>query len=106
VFERLRRGMVESFVGAIALGWLLADIVVHFANIFAAPVASWITRTEYHEFPGRTNVLTNFLLRDAVPELIRTILLLVVWQILLYWLYIGPTKNKLPDSIPTPESSV
>jgi hypothetical protein len=97
---------VESFVGAIALGWLLADVIVHFANIFASPVASWITRSEYHELPGRQIVLTDFLFRDALPELIRTLLLTVVWYILLYWLYIRPVKNQLPDSIQTPENSV
>lgn len=106
MLDRLRRGLVESFVGTIALGWLLADVIVHFANIFAAPVASWITRSEYHELPGRQIVLTDFLLRDALPELIRTLLLTVVWYILLYWLYVRPAKNQLPDSIQTPENSV
>lgn len=104
MLERLRRGLVESFVGAIALGWLLADVFVHLANIFASPVASWITRNEYHEFPGRQTVPTDFLLRDALPELIRMFLLVAVWYILFYWLYIRPAKSKLPESALTPQN--
>ena len=39
MFERLKQSVVESQVGAIALGWLLAQSLVHFASIFTAPVA-------------------------------------------------------------------
>jgi hypothetical protein len=36
MFERLKQSVVESYIGAIALGWLLAQSLVHFANIFTA----------------------------------------------------------------------
>ena len=39
MFERLKQSVLESYVGATALGWLLAQSLVHFANIFTAPVA-------------------------------------------------------------------
>jgi hypothetical protein len=39
MFERLKQSVVESYVGAIALGCLLAQSLVHFASIFTAPVA-------------------------------------------------------------------
>jgi hypothetical protein len=34
MFERLKQSVVESYVGAIALGWLLAQSLVHFARHF------------------------------------------------------------------------
>ena len=42
MFERLRQGVVESYVGAIALGRQLAQSPVHFANTFPASVAGRI----------------------------------------------------------------
>jgi hypothetical protein len=39
MFERLKQSVVESYAGAIALGWLLAQSLVHFTNMFTAPVA-------------------------------------------------------------------
>lgn len=38
MLNRLKRTLVESFVGAIALGYLLAQTILHFVNIFASPV--------------------------------------------------------------------
>lgn len=105
MFERLRRGVVQSYVGAIALGWLLADAVMHFAGIFAAPVASWISRREFHEMPGppHPNFSTDFLMLDALPELIRTVAIVVAWLLLFYWLYLRPVNDKEGDSIPGAE---
>jgi hypothetical protein len=73
MFERLKQSVVESYVGAIALGWLLAQSLVHFANIFTAPVAGWILRREYRGFTEHTTLLPGFSLQDPVPELIRSV---------------------------------
>ena len=54
MFERLRRTLVETFVGAIALGYLLAQGILHFANIFTSPVTGWVARNEYREMTPRT----------------------------------------------------
>ena len=100
MLERLRKGIVESYVGTIALGWLLADVVTHFANIFASPVASWVSRREYREMPlpSHLSFSQDFLLRDALPELIRTVLIFGAWYVLLYWLYLRPLKEKRAES--------
>jgi hypothetical protein len=57
MFERLKQSVVESYVGAIALGWLLAQSPVYFANIFTAPVARSILRREYRGFTEHTTLL-------------------------------------------------
>ena len=38
MLERFKRALVESFIGAIGLGYLLAQGILHFVNIFASPV--------------------------------------------------------------------
>ena len=39
MLERLRQTLVESYVGAVALGWLLAGGLMDFVGIFSPPVA-------------------------------------------------------------------
>jgi len=102
MFERLRRALVESFVGAIALGYALAQCILHFVNIFTAPVAGWITRNEYRDIVARTTAWADFSLKDALPELIRFCLLLAVWYVLLRWLYFKPLKNETREPAPNP----
>jgi hypothetical protein len=93
MFRKLRKILVESFVGAIALGWMLADIVSHLINTFAAPVAAWIGRTEYRHIITAPDVPKGFLIQDALPELIRFVVLFVVWYALVRWLYYKPLRD-------------
>jgi hypothetical protein len=103
MFERLRRTLVETFVGAIALGYLLAQSILHFVNIFTSPLAGWVTRNEYREMMPRTASSAGFPLQLALPELIRFSLLLLVWYVLLRWLYFKPLKNDSYELAKNPE---
>jgi len=87
MFERLKRALVDSYVGAIALGYVLAQCILHFVNIFGSPVAAWVTRNEYRDVIPHTAPVPGFLLRDALPEFVRFSLLFVVWYVLVRWLY-------------------
>jgi len=40
---RLKQALIESYVGAIALGYLFAQGILHFVTIFASPVAGWLS---------------------------------------------------------------
>ena len=73
MLERLRSILVSSFIGAITLGWVFAQAILHFAYVFSAPVAGWLTRREYHEMSNR--VSTGFFLHDSLPELVKSGLL-------------------------------
>jgi hypothetical protein len=95
MFERIRRAMVESFVGAVALGWLFAQGILHLVDIFAAPITGWIARSEYSTLTD--HVSTGFLFRDSLPELARSFFLLLFWYILLRWLYMNPPKKASID---------
>jgi hypothetical protein len=87
---------VNSFVGAIALGWLFAQGILHFAYVFSSPVANWLTRREWRGVEGR--VPTGFSLQDGLPELIRSISLLLVAYFLLRWLYYKSLEPERTES--------
>lgn len=95
MFKRLKQTMVESYVGAIALGWLFAQGVLHFAYIFAAPVAGWASRRTYLSLGilGHSTPVQGLLFRDALPELARAFFLLLLWYLLLRWLYFKPVAK-------------
>jgi hypothetical protein len=103
MFERLKRTLLESFIGAIALGYLLAQVIITFVNIFTAPVEAWVVRSEFREITPRTANWAGFPLQAALPQAISFFLLLLVWYALLRWLYIMPLKKQLPDAAPNPE---
>jgi hypothetical protein len=107
MLERVRKSLVESFIGAIALGWILAEIVLHFVSIFVSPIASWVSRSEFRGFSDQAvRVEPGFLLRDAGPELVRTVLLFVVWSLLLRWLYVSPRKHRHEEPTSEPRTPV
>jgi hypothetical protein len=97
VFERMRRTLVESLIGAIALGYLLALDIGYFVNIFVAPVAAWAARRDYQELyqqvTAPTHASAGFPFRDALPELASFLLFSLVWYLLFRWLYFKPFKE-------------
>jgi|GraSoiStandDraft_55_1057291.scaffolds.fasta_scaffold132300_3 hypothetical protein len=77
MFERLKQSVTEcpDCPGELRWShrsrWLLAQSLLHFANIFTAPVAGLSCR-EYRGFTELTTLLPGFSLQDAVTELIRS----------------------------------
>ncbi len=102
MFERLKRALVKSYVGAIALGYLFAQGILQFVNIFASPVAGWVSRNEYRGIIPHTAALAGFSLKDALPELVRFFFLLVAWYVLLRWLYFKPLKEETSEPASNP----
>jgi uncharacterized protein involved in cysteine biosynthesis len=105
MFDRLKQAVVVSYVGAIALGYLFAQLVQHFVNIFASPIAGWVERKQYGAFVPRTSAAVGFSLQEAVPELVRFFLLLLFWSVLLRWLYFKPLKKETSEPLPNPEQA-
>ncbi len=101
MLDLLKSALVDSSVGAVALGYMLAQSVLHFANVFANPVAGWITRGEYKDVVTHGTPMAGFTLRDGLPELVRFVLLLAVWLVLVRWLYLMPPEQ---DALPIPDS--
>jgi hypothetical protein len=98
VLKRLRTALLESYVGAIALGYVLAQAVLHFANIFTSPFTEWLVRREYPRM-SELGARPGLSLRPALPELVRAVALIVLLYFLLRWLYF-----KTAEEAPDPES--
>ena len=96
MLSRLREVLVSSFVGAIALGFLFSQGILHFAYVFSAPVSGWLSRREYDGMLHRP--ATGFSLQDALPELVRSVSLLLIGYILLRWLYYKSPEPEAADS--------
>ena len=47
MFKAIKRNLVQSYVGAVGLGSLLAQCVTHFVNIFVMPIASFVSHREW-----------------------------------------------------------
>lgn len=97
MFERLKQALVESFVGAIALGYLFAQCILHFVNIFASPLIGWVARNEYRQIMPGGAALAGFSLKDALPDLAKFLFLLFVWYLLVRWLYFTPLKKETSE---------
>jgi len=95
MIRRVKQAVVESYIGAIALGYLLAQVVWHFVDVFAAPLAFWASSKEIGQMTGRSNPAPYIGYRDAIPEMIRFVLLLLVWWVLLRWLYFKPAEGQV-----------
>jgi hypothetical protein len=98
MLNRLKNALVESFVGTIALGYVLAQTILHFVNVFASPIAGWVARDEYRRLVPKSlapqsPAPTGFPYRNALPELVSFLLLLLVWYVLLRWLFWKPVAQ-------------
>ena len=102
MLDHLKSALVSSYVGAIALGYIMAQCALHFINVFAMPIAGWITRDEYKNVVAHGMPMVGFTFRDGIPELVRLALLLAVWFVLLRWLYLTPLKRD--QMVPTPDA--
>jgi len=95
VFDRLKKVLVETFIGAIALGYLFAEAILFFVNIFTASLAVWVARNSSRPSP--------FPLEAALRPAVAFVVLLLVWFVLLRWLYFTPVKKE--QSAPNPEEA-
>lgn len=103
MLKTLKRAIVESYVGAIALGYVLAQAILHFVAIFTDPVAFSLQRRELRDLGSHAVSTQGISFQDALPELIRFVLLLLLWYVLLRWLYFKPFKDEKSDPAPRSE---
>lgn len=92
-------------MGAIALGYLLAQSVLHFVNIFASPVAAWVSHNEYRALMANASTTPASPMRYALPDLARFVILMPVWYLLMRWLYFKPIKTTSIDSAENTETN-
>jgi predicted Kef-type K+ transport protein len=103
MFKRLKGVLVESYVGAIALGYLLAESVLYLVTVVAAPVTAWATEDRYRTEMSRQMSWADLAAPDLLEPLVKFILLLVFWYILIRWLYYErPERPTQPAPGPVP----
>ena len=95
--DRLKHVLVESFIGAIALGYILAEVVLYFVSVFTSPLSTWAAQNLYRAIAPGTAASSSSYLRTAASPAVGFVLLLLVWYLLLRWLYFTPLKKKESD---------
>jgi hypothetical protein len=98
MFRKCKGALVKSFVGAIALGWIFAQGILHFAYIFSSPVGAWVSRRQFHGTLDHATITTGFSFQDALPEVAKSFALLIVGYLLLRWLYFKPLEESSQET--------
>jgi hypothetical protein len=97
MFDRLKRVVVGSLIGAIALGYILAQAILDLVGIFTAPLEAWAMRNIFRGLVPGANPFSGSSLRAALSPAFAFILLLLVWYLLLRWWYFTPLKTEAAD---------
>jgi hypothetical protein len=104
MFKRLKRALVESYIGAIALGYLLAEAILYFIGIFSTPVGSWLAQQRFST-PASHRLSADLIVLSGLPQLINSVLLLLLWYVLLRWLYVEKSPKQTVTPAPNQEQS-
>jgi hypothetical protein len=105
MLKRLKTALVDSFVGAIALGYLFAQGIMHFVGIFIDPVTRWITERQLWGLLPNKSATPVFPFQVAISECFYSVSLLLIGYCLLRWLYYPPTEEQDERQTPDPEQA-
>jgi hypothetical protein len=111
MLERLRQTLVQSYVGAIALGYLLAQDIILLVNAFSSPIAVWAARRETEQLLPMLSTLRpqgapqptqapGFPFENGLSSLTGFLVLLLVWYLLFRWLYFRPFQKVVSELSP------
>jgi hypothetical protein len=103
MLHRLKTALVDSYVGAVALGYLLGEGVEEVSTSFIAPFSEWVQRKLLHNLLPQGVPDPGFSLLFSLPHLARGIFYVLVALALLRWLYY-PAKVQA-DARPDSEAS-
>ena len=85
--KRLKKALVESYVGAIAIGWTIADSATELANALGTPITTAIRQHMVQQIVGVTPTREPIDWKLSLPGIMSAIILLAVAYGLLRWLY-------------------
>ena len=98
MLEQVKSALVDSFVGAIAVGLLLFSGISQMLGAVINPITVWLLQRQYPEnYPaGLPRPMPT--LGSMLPELIRAALLLLIAYALLRWLYFPAPEKQDQDA--------
>ncbi len=97
MLDRLKRAIVESYIGAVALGSMLASCIYSFVGVFADPVGNWLGQKEALRYSQNSIGPAEISFQYSLPSLIRSALIFAIWYALVRWLYFTPPKKATGD---------
>jgi hypothetical protein len=103
MLKRLKSALVDSYVGAIALGYLFAEGILHLVGIFSEPVRHWLAERELWQLNLAKSTPPAFSFNWALSELFTSVFLLLITYGLLRWLYYPATEKQDQGETPEPE---
>ncbi len=103
MLKRVKRAVVGSYVGAIALGWIFARAISHFENALTGPLTFWTLGDAMGSIAaamgrplGAMGISAQNAIVQGVAELLRCAVLLGLGYLLLRWLYFEPVNDEAP----------
>jgi hypothetical protein len=96
MLNRLKRALVDSYVGAIALGYLLGEGVEQLAMVVTAPFSEWIGLREMHWISPQNYLEPSFRFQPSIGPLVHGVFFVLLGLVLLRWLYY-PAKVWVPS---------
>jgi nitric oxide reductase large subunit len=104
MFERLKTALVDSFVGAIAIGLLLSQGISQIVRVAFNPITVWLQQRQYSEnYP--VGAARAAWLESMLPQLLMSAILLLIAYGLLRWLYFPSEERKDQDVASEPQQS-
>lgn len=100
MLDRLKQAIVKSYVGAVGLGYLLAQIVLNFVAIFASPIAGWASERVYLNISSAVATQHGIPYEVAFPDFVRFVLLSALFYLLMRWLYFPRRMAAAPETSP------
>jgi hypothetical protein len=105
MLERVKNALVQSFVGAIAIGWLFANGIVRFVTGITTPLTEWMTEQIQQQQSSVLLRSSQFRFQRVISEWIAAALLLLVAYQLLRWLYFEPRAAENPNPSHAPKAN-
>lgn len=85
--DLLKKALVESYVGVVAIGWMIADAAVRIASALQAPILTGFRQHLASEMVGLKPTREPIEWQLVYPDLISAAILLAFSYGLLRWLY-------------------
>lgn len=103
MFRRLKSALVDSFVGAIAVGCLLAQALENIGYAFAAPSTRLMDERALQLASNSRAGHPSLSLAAGLPQLLLGCAYLFIAWAFLRWLYYNAPKNQTPLQTSEPE---